>query len=326
MIMSRLGINILNSIDRFIARSLVSVGIEKNALITLLFHGLVNNSKELNSGLIKPNYVVSTDFLENTIVYFLSNNYTFVRPKDILNGLIKNKKYVLLTFDDGYYNNTLSLPILEKYNVPATFFISSYYIESYKSFWWDVLYRERLKTNTPIDKINEEFIPLERTKIKIIEGFLTESFGCQAMVPLGDIDRPFTVSELNDFGSHKLVTLGNHTNKHAVLSILDQEEIKDEYTTCRNFLENIKGFDPSIFSYPMGYYSHDIAALSKEFGFKLGFTVNERKNTIPIDIKTLEAMLLNRFTPLHCENWNRQLLDYRTDYSLKQSIKKLLAK
>jgi peptidoglycan/xylan/chitin deacetylase (PgdA/CDA1 family) len=49
---------------------------------------------------------------------------------------------VAVTFDDGYADNLLTaMPLLEKYAVPATFFISSDPVERGREFWWDDLER-----------------------------------------------------------------------------------------------------------------------------------------------------------------------------------------
>ncbi len=54
-------------------------------------------------------------------------------------GKIKRKS-VAITFDDGYENNfSVARPLLEKYNLPSTFFITSKNIDSTKEFWWDQL-------------------------------------------------------------------------------------------------------------------------------------------------------------------------------------------
>ena len=49
---------------------------------------------------------------------------------------------VVITFDDGYRDNFHNAkPLLEKYEIPATFFIVSEAINSQKEFWWDELER-----------------------------------------------------------------------------------------------------------------------------------------------------------------------------------------
>src|SRR5690554_3078820 len=47
---------------------------------------------------------------------------------------------IVITFDDGYRDNYLhAKPLLEKYDLPATFFISSKNIGKKQEFWWDEL-------------------------------------------------------------------------------------------------------------------------------------------------------------------------------------------
>jgi peptidoglycan/xylan/chitin deacetylase (PgdA/CDA1 family) len=51
-----------------------------------------------------------------------------------------SKKSIAITFDDGYEDNYLiAKPLLEKYKLPATFFIASKNISSANEFWWDEL-------------------------------------------------------------------------------------------------------------------------------------------------------------------------------------------
>lgn len=61
-------------------------------------------------------------------------------------GSVPNKG-VAITFDDGYADNyQIAKPLLEKYELPATFFISSAHINQVKEFWWDELERLLLFT------------------------------------------------------------------------------------------------------------------------------------------------------------------------------------
>lgn len=56
---------------------------------------------------------------------------------------------VVLTFDDGYADNLIyAKPILERYEIPATVFIATGYIDSDREFWWDELERILLMPGT----------------------------------------------------------------------------------------------------------------------------------------------------------------------------------
>lgn len=75
---------------------------------------------------------------------------------------VANKKVisntVCLTFDDGYEDNlTNAKPLLEKYNCPATFFISHHFINHREAFWWDELAWLILETDSLPENLSLEF-------------------------------------------------------------------------------------------------------------------------------------------------------------------------
>jgi peptidoglycan/xylan/chitin deacetylase (PgdA/CDA1 family) len=58
---------------------------------------------------------------------------------DLENNSLSND-CICITFDDGYEDNYLyALPLLEKYECPATFFITTSTIGSNEPYWWDML-------------------------------------------------------------------------------------------------------------------------------------------------------------------------------------------
>ena len=56
------------------------------------------------------------------------------------------KRSVVITFDDGYSDNLhTAMPMLESYEVPATFFLTTAYMGGKQMFWWDELEQLLLK-------------------------------------------------------------------------------------------------------------------------------------------------------------------------------------
>jgi peptidoglycan/xylan/chitin deacetylase (PgdA/CDA1 family) len=75
----------------------------------------------------------------------LQKHYQPLSLPQLVEALRENKlpdRAVVVTFDDGYADNFYNAkPLLEKYNIPATFFISTGAIGQNREFWWDELER-----------------------------------------------------------------------------------------------------------------------------------------------------------------------------------------
>lgn len=79
----------------------------------------------------------------------LQKRYSVSSVQDIVSGQQKGKlkNSIAITFDDGYRNNFVTAkPLLEKYKLPATFFITSKSFDEGYIFWWDKLANIILKT------------------------------------------------------------------------------------------------------------------------------------------------------------------------------------
>jgi len=113
----------------------------------LLFHRIRDND---DSPLSTPSRVFESMICE------ISQGYNPVSLEVLVRKIRKREELeprsVVVTFDDGYRDNFLiAAPILQKYGVPATFFISSEYIDSERVFSWD----ENSKLDHPLMTWNE---------------------------------------------------------------------------------------------------------------------------------------------------------------------------
>jgi peptidoglycan/xylan/chitin deacetylase (PgdA/CDA1 family) len=85
-------------------------------------------------------------------------NYRVSTVSDVAIGVQKSRlknKSIALSFDDGYRDNfENALPLLEKYDVPATFFITNIGFGEEKLYWWDRLANLILQTPELPKKIN----------------------------------------------------------------------------------------------------------------------------------------------------------------------------
>jgi len=96
------------------------------------------------------------------------------------------------------------------------------------------------------------------------------------MTPVGELDRPFSKSELGKFANHRLVVLGNHTKDHAILTNYCTAEISEQIQGAQDAIGEMTGKFPDIIAYPNGEYSEDIMQMAQAAGLSLGVVV-ERK-------------------------------------------------
>ncbi len=301
-----------------------SVG-ERKALIIFLFHAIFRNTDEAKANVIEPPQGMLLEHFCQFIEYYQAHQYTFVSPEDILKGLDKHKNYCLIAFDDGYFNNSYVLPVLKKYKTPAAFFISTDYVKNNQAFWWDAFYREKRKTGVSGEALSAQVNLLMSSKSnEIIEQSLIDEFGKHALKPIGDIDRPFTPEELKNFAKEDFVSLGNHTSSHPYLPNCSADQIKSTILAAQNDLCAMTSTTPVSISYPHGAYNENVIKISKDAGLKLGITVDDHKNYLPINFGNDDPLRLGRFALQDNDQLIRQCQFCRTDIRLTKVIKKLI--
>lgn len=101
------------------------LGLSKKESIRILMYHLVLPQ----SIAYKNDLIVTVENLEEQLIY-IKNNFKTVFFKDLeASKSVENK--IILTFDDGYYNNLQYLiPLLEKYQLKATIFIPTEFIQN----------------------------------------------------------------------------------------------------------------------------------------------------------------------------------------------------
>ena len=96
----------------------VSMPSEPVRLAVIMYHGLIDDTSKQNKYFIDPKY------FEQDLEYLTQNGYHTIFAGDLINYFEKGtplpENPILLTFDDGYYNNyTFAYPLLQKYNCKA---------------------------------------------------------------------------------------------------------------------------------------------------------------------------------------------------------------
>ncbi len=266
--------------DRWRMRSQPGPEGNDDGIVIVLFHGLFRNRGEVESGVCDPQQGITVDFFAEFVESLLDHGVVVRR----LEGAAQRpprERTVVITFDDGYFNNLHALGVLERFQVPATFFISTGHVEEQKSFWWDVVYREAVKRGTSSGAIRRQIRDLKRLRAKELESRLAQWFGARALAPVSDADRPFTEAELAGFARSRYVCLGNHTRDHAILVHYDAPGIRAQIDAAQRYLVRVTGSAPKSIAYPNGDYDGRVVEIAESAGLELGVTVRSGLNLWP---------------------------------------------
>jgi hypothetical protein len=109
-------------------------------LTTILMYHQISPERTPPTG-FDPNIglCVPVELFEQQVQY-LSRHYRCLSLPQALDGLragTLRQPSVVLTIDDGYRDSLLlALPVLERYRVPATIYVTTGYVQGTASLWW----------------------------------------------------------------------------------------------------------------------------------------------------------------------------------------------
>jgi peptidoglycan/xylan/chitin deacetylase (PgdA/CDA1 family) len=231
------------------------------------------------------------------------------------------KDLVLITFDDGYRDAYFyAYPILKKYDVAATIFLTTDYIGTMDMMWPDklawVLYHatadgseiewdDKMSSNDLKDAI-KNFVTAPDSRVQTLyriaallkdydEGKREETLRAlqrrfQVENPAKDDNRCILKWEEVKEMSQNGVYFGSHTKTHPVLSRISIEKAEDEIAGSKETLENILNQNISTFAYPYGKkndYSEDIITILRNNGYKFACSTVKGSEALPLQ-KPLE--------------------------------------
>lgn len=238
---------------------------------------------------------LSPPSFEEQAEYFC-RNYEMLPLDKLVSYLRQGKalpeKAVAITFDDGYRDNYLhAYPILKKYNIPATVFLTTGCIGTDKLFWWDrVGYLIHHTTVSQLDLAELGSYPLrseldrfragsiiakrlkkmpEETKNLLVEKLADI---CRVEIP-PDLARGLILSwdeimEMNNDG----IAFGAHSVTHPILTKIPSEQAQYEITQSKRAIEEKLGQEVTAFSYPNGDFNDSIDKVVRESGYACAVT------------------------------------------------------
>ena len=216
--------------------------------------------------------------------------------KNIENGNGQSGRYAAVTFDDGYKDNfRIAWPILSRYGVPATIFLTTKYID--EGDWIDLnklyfrLWQTKTKEisfslgepaeivsyplhtkrqrETAVLKIRSTLKSLSHKERRELLTEITKSLGNSGSPPSGCLDM-LSWEEVREM-RHKGITFGAHGVTHAILSKLSSQEVRQEIRESKQRIETMAGQPVDFFAYPNGHwedFNDAIIEMLKEEGYR----------------------------------------------------------
>lgn len=299
-----LPISLALKLDKFILKRAV------RSCCIVNFHGV----RKLNSGIFNNRHIPVNEF--EKIIKYLKRHYDIVPLSEIFTihrekKLLK-RKTISLTFDDGYENNfAIALPVLKKYNVPATFYIITKGLIDQNYYVWpdfiDIIksrHKEDIELNGYIFKYPTFYS--NHLKLDILNylktcGDKTESIASELSSELNyhseiirnspELIALIRAKDLAIYKNEPLIEYGSHTHSHFNLEHLNNDKCGSELKESKQIIENIVGKEVISLAFPDGSYTNETIEIANRTGYK---------NLVAVDYKYNETNtlpnLLSRFT------------------------------
>ena len=212
----------------------------------IMYHSVLKDTD------LSGKYIVTPDTLKNDINFLKNKGYTFVSAQELIdytNGTSKlPDKPVMLTFDDGFYNNYgYVMPILSEYDAKAVISVVGSYTDEYS------------KSN--IANMTYGYVRWS----EVYDMFIDKR------VEVGNHSYDFHSNNHGRNGSKR--NSGESEDTYKNIFVADTQKAQDRFMTKT-------GFAPIIYTYPFGAYSEETTDMLKSMGFKMSLTCNEGINHI----------------------------------------------
>ena len=235
----------------------------------IMYHSILKDPSRSNK------YTVTPAVLEEDLKYIKDKGYTTVTIADLISYVYDNKPLpenpIVLTFDDGHYNNYGYLfPLLEKYDMKAVISIVGSYTDKF----------------TETDEANLNYSYLRWKDIK-------------ELMDTGRIEFQNHTYNLHSNTGKRIGTkkIKGETDEH-YKSIL-----KDDILKLQQEFEENTNYTPKCFTYPFGGISNASLDIIKELGFKASLSCEQGINKLTKNPNSL--YLLKRYNrPSYISTYN----------------------
>lgn len=218
-------------------------------------------------------YIITPSAFEDDLKFLEEEGYTAVFMSDLIDYVNADgklpEKPVILTFDDGHYNNlTYVLPLLEEYSQRAVISVVGAYTDLY--------------TDMPDENPNYAYLSWDNIRELLASGRIEIQNHSYDMHSLGARK-----------GAHKKSGESSEQYRRAFMADVGKMQKR-----CEEEL----GFAPDVFTYPFGSISTESLDYLEEMGFSASLSCGEGINKVKKgeteDLKMLKRLIRTDKRPL----------------------------
>jgi peptidoglycan/xylan/chitin deacetylase (PgdA/CDA1 family) len=221
----------------------------------------------------------------------LANGFNVLPLSEAIERLQKKslpRRAACVTFDDGYRDNyTVAAPVLRRYGLPATIFVSTGFLDGGRMWNDSVIEAVRRATGPSIDArgigLGEYAVANDAEKaaamLKLLDQLKYLPFAeraekvaalCESLSVTLPNDLMLSTAEARA-ARQTNIEIGAHTVHHPILTQIDDEHARREIADSKKHLEEILREKITLFAYPNGRPNQDYlvrhAAMVKQAGF-----------------------------------------------------------
>ncbi len=260
-----------------------------DSLFVIPYHS-VSDMKDKNSLAYQLYSHISIDaaLFEKHIKILKDKGHTFITPKEIPRAVSeKLYKPTIIYFDDGYKDNlTVALPILKKYNIPATVFVTTGLINRTHMLWSIELRALLTEKNIPV---NEHQAIIEKLKTLTdleCKAEILRNYGKISPEGRKRLDNIYmTWGEIKEL-SQNGIEIGSHGASHSRLSECTDMELINEVKVSKEEIDKNIGGQVVSFSYPHGRWNERVNVAMKQAGYLYITSIGSGVQNINEAIKT----------------------------------------
>jgi len=228
-----------------------------------------------------------------------------------------SKFNICITFDDGFSNNhKYVLPLLEKYEVPATFFITAIRQAGDDILWNDYLgifskygpeklmYANVLFTKNKHNRYvsatkNEHLVEIIRSgsydlKTEMMK-ILSPIYDPRKNAQEEDFWLQMNEAQIKEIAASMYCTVGTHGYYHNDLTKIPLEEAAKEMIDSKRYLEKITGSTITAMAFPYGTYTNEVVSEAKKAGYTKLLALHYHYPESYKDITMRERLIVNPY-------------------------------